>query len=1402
MRVRLFKKTKDNQSYFQFIADNDEVVLNSQGYTSKDVRNNGVRSVVSNAGNADRYDRQSVDGKYFFILKAGNNQEIARSEMYDDEAAMQAAIASCMAEIPGLGQSDKAAEPAPAAVVASTDAANPYAGAADGDDNYKPLAFYQAHSKGVENGFDTFASENGSNFYFTLNRGGNIVLISESYTSQSGRNNGVESVTKNLPIAERYQRKVHSNGKHYFNLLAGNNQQIATSVWFDSEGDMNAAIAAFRAGIGGVEAMEAGYQASVEIAAAPAAVETKDIGEPKKKKKRVKREPKQEKVMLKSGNYLFNDVTYETMQSGNGKYYFSFRNTEGKSVLLNANVRGFDTEEDVDAAVQRVMEFGSMEANYHGKTTKNGKFYFYLTDTDGNNIGKSFFFDTVEDMQLAIGLLVGRGLTVEAPPTVAASIDEYLPCEAYASNEEGFHKFFHAAGEEWYFGYTGHNGKTSLRSEGYTGEKARDNGVASVIKNAPLEERWKMVEEDGNFYYTLRAGNNQEIARSCPYSNAQMRDRGWAYLTGDNSPFGFGSIDRDGVRWSVAMVRQEEEAAAERQRREAEEASAAQAAEEAAKKKAEEEAAAAKAAEAAAKKKAEEEAAAAAEAAAKKKAEEEAAAAKATAAKLAAAAPKAERHEDDYLACKVYKSHINDVSEKYLGFITFKHEGEYYFAWVEDGEVLMRSEGYTTEKARDNGIASVKKNRDMEKRYSIEEKMNYFFVVLKAGNHQEIARSCPYKERAAAMALYPSEREKARAAKLVAAAPAPKAERHEDDYLACKVYKSYIDNVPEKYPGFITFEHEGEYYFAWVEDGEIILRSEGYTTEKARNNGIQSVMKNREEEKRFSIDEKMGYYFLVLKAGNHQEIGRGCPHKDKNWVMGWYPSGRSAKMAAAPVASRDVGIAAAAAAAGLAAASSVTPEEKEDDYLPCSAYEGHSCTDDNKNLAYFTHGGQSYFVIYNDDGSVRLRSEGFQSTANRDDELEAALKYLDNKEMYTTMEWGKYRLHILKDENGREVGRSCLERIPAAVVLPAEKEDDYLKCAEYKGHNVSDKENRVALFKHKNGQLYFAVYDDKGEVLIRSEGFGDAKERDIELSGVLKNIDNDDMYEDIRKGNYRIRVLKDKTGREVGRSCLIKDKKGAAVVAGGGAAAAAAIAAATTASATPPPPPPPPPPPKKVVTTPPPPPVIEKKGGFNWLWLLPILLLLGLLWWLMNNNGCAGCGGCAPAKVEQPAPKPEPVPDTIPAPEPEPEPEPAPVCDCNGFGNGLFSSISTANPKSLKKLGTYPEFGNSHSLDPAGFYNKLVQRHKENRTDRVFLDRLFKQMGYANGFADANAEMFSNAVLTPGTVGYMGYGRHQTVYASLDTRGDDLKAFRIEAANGCTMHFMKTCGNHFFFCSK
>lgn len=75
----------------------------------------------------------------------------------------------------------------------------------------------------------------GGQYRFRLKAGnGEIILASEAYTTKAGAENGIASVRTNAPIDARYVRKTASNGKHYFNLRAGNNEVIGTSEMYNS----------------------------------------------------------------------------------------------------------------------------------------------------------------------------------------------------------------------------------------------------------------------------------------------------------------------------------------------------------------------------------------------------------------------------------------------------------------------------------------------------------------------------------------------------------------------------------------------------------------------------------------------------------------------------------------------------------------------------------------------------------------------------------------------------------------------------------------------------------------------------------------------------------------------------------------------------------------------------------------------------------------------------------------------------------------------------------------------------------------------------------------------------------------------------------------------------------------
>ena len=73
----------DGSYRFNLKANNYEIILASQGYKSKQGRDNGIDSVIMNSQIRSRFERfGSEKGKYYFVLKARNGKVIGVSEVY------------------------------------------------------------------------------------------------------------------------------------------------------------------------------------------------------------------------------------------------------------------------------------------------------------------------------------------------------------------------------------------------------------------------------------------------------------------------------------------------------------------------------------------------------------------------------------------------------------------------------------------------------------------------------------------------------------------------------------------------------------------------------------------------------------------------------------------------------------------------------------------------------------------------------------------------------------------------------------------------------------------------------------------------------------------------------------------------------------------------------------------------------------------------------------------------------------------------------------------------------------------------------------------------------------------------------------------------------------------------
>jgi outer membrane protein OmpA-like peptidoglycan-associated protein/uncharacterized protein YegP (UPF0339 family) len=723
--------------------------------------------------------------------------------------------------------------------------------------------------------------------------------------------------------------------------------------------------------------------------------------------------------------------------------------------------------------------------------------------------------------------------------------EDYLPSVAYegkpAHAEKGFVAFQDEKTQLYFFALTDADGKVLLKSEGYPQITSRENGIQSVIKNRGNKGFYAVKKsEDGKFYLSLRAGNHREIARS---STFLTESEALALI-----PFATGFQLRTAFRAAAAMP-------------------------------------------------------------------------------LNAAGDKTERannkEDDDYLSVKEYAGHPNIGQQGFADLVAFRHtNGQFYFAWYDDaGNVLMRSEGYPTAAARDNGMASVAKNRDLEERYGVDAKLNRYFTFLKAGNHQEIARSGAFPTELAAKSLYPSARKaaveskmrakasfdaarfaeqtkteaavetarlqaeadakaasaeaarlqaevdakaaaevarlkaeadakaaaevarlkaeadaktaaevarlkaeadaktaaeeavrlkavadakarveaevarikaeaEAKSARLKAEADAnaaaevarlkaeadakaadvskvrsfanaprtgmtddapaamPRDPNDDDDYLTVKEYVGHT--AKSGYKGLVPFKHaNGKYYFVWYgDDGNVLMRSEGFPTAAARDNDMIMVDKNRDIEDRFSTMEKMNRYFTILRGGNRQEIARSGPKNTEVEAKALYPSARKRasdeQIRANRLKAEQEMAAKAAAPAAMAFLSTQNPQSGEknaaddDDYLSTKEYEAQ--TDfhpKHGGIIVFQHPRTKshYFsVIDMNTGNVLLRSEGYPNPETRENDIEAVIRNRDIKERYIhkQLPTGQHYLS-LQNGNKQEIGRTPIYQTEAAL---------------------------------------------------------------------------------------------------------------------------------------------------------------------------------------------------------------------------------------------------------------------------------------------------------------------------------------------------------------------------------
>ena len=103
-----FELYKDKVGTFRFRlkAANGQIILASEGYTTKQSAKNGIASVQRNAEYSMRIERKESKGQFLFNLRATNGQVLGTSQPYGSGRAMENGIRSVMENAPSAKVED------------------------------------------------------------------------------------------------------------------------------------------------------------------------------------------------------------------------------------------------------------------------------------------------------------------------------------------------------------------------------------------------------------------------------------------------------------------------------------------------------------------------------------------------------------------------------------------------------------------------------------------------------------------------------------------------------------------------------------------------------------------------------------------------------------------------------------------------------------------------------------------------------------------------------------------------------------------------------------------------------------------------------------------------------------------------------------------------------------------------------------------------------------------------------------------------------------------------------------------------------------------------------------------------------------------------------------------------
>jgi uncharacterized protein len=192
-----FWQATDGQWHFNLKSGNGAILLTSEAYSGRTGAINGALSVLDNGVDPAMYEVNKTSSGYNVRLKAANSEIIAFTQVYASKSSATRAVTSCVKAVTSY------------------------------------LDKREALSAGAR--VEVGAGETGKFHFNFFARNGEKVLSSESYTTDAAAFNGAFAVQTEGQSAAAYTLKQNTAGGFYFTVKALNGQVIGVSQQYSTK---------------------------------------------------------------------------------------------------------------------------------------------------------------------------------------------------------------------------------------------------------------------------------------------------------------------------------------------------------------------------------------------------------------------------------------------------------------------------------------------------------------------------------------------------------------------------------------------------------------------------------------------------------------------------------------------------------------------------------------------------------------------------------------------------------------------------------------------------------------------------------------------------------------------------------------------------------------------------------------------------------------------------------------------------------------------------------------------------------------------------------------------------------------------------------------------------------------